>query len=150
MIKNFKEGVSSTIKSQGFSEIFSMYFLKNTTFAHLALPISMRTGFCGEWNSISSSPYPLHYAYALSLVHAWSLCRSRPRLQVCNSTYLCHPVHPQGGSWLRRCTAFCRDHAIVDLCIRPVPEPGWDQRFIERILSKDMQNGSTITAQIML
>ncbi|MCR4320566.1 MAG: hypothetical protein NUV74_09575 [Candidatus Brocadiaceae bacterium] len=36
MIKNFKEGLSSTIKSQGFSEIFSMYFPKNNTFAHFA------------------------------------------------------------------------------------------------------------------
>jgi len=48
MIKNFKEGVSSTIKSQGFSEIFNMYFLKNNTFALFALPIYMRTSFCGE------------------------------------------------------------------------------------------------------
>jgi hypothetical protein len=36
MIKNSKEGVSSTIKPQGFSEIFSMYFPKINTFAHFA------------------------------------------------------------------------------------------------------------------
>ncbi|HHT9146668.1 MAG TPA: hypothetical protein ACFYD4_13510, partial [Candidatus Wunengus sp. YC61] len=40
---NFTEELSSITKSQGFSEIFSIYFLKNNTFASLCLCV--KTGF---------------------------------------------------------------------------------------------------------
>jgi len=42
MRKNFTEEVSSITKSQGFSEIFSICFLKNNTFAPFALFAPLR------------------------------------------------------------------------------------------------------------